>query len=83
MRALRRLIHRLCKYMSPEDTQRLSACLKEAAEILYRYTPSANQNTFSAIEKTLRIHWLEKIGPQLAFFLSLKQQALIKEESET
>lgn len=69
--------------MSPEDSQRLTACLKEAAEILYRYTPSVNQITFEAIEKNLRIHWLETMGPQLAFFLSLKQQALIKEENET
>ncbi len=69
--------------MIPEDAQRLKACLQEAAEILYHYTSDDEKITFEAIEKTLRNHWLEQIGPVMAFFLSDKLQAVIKEESDT
>lgn len=68
--------------MTPEDAQRLNACLQEAAEILYRNTPASDLTSFEAIEKTVRTHWLEQIGPQIAFFLSDKPQEQIKVESD-
>ena len=68
--------------MTPEDAKRLSACLQEAAEILSRNTPDSQQPSFEVIEKTLRTYWLEKIGPQIAFFLSEKLQEQKKVESE-
>ena len=53
--------------MIPEYAQRLKACLQEAAEILYHYTSADEKITFEAIEKSLRNHWLEQIGPVMAF----------------
>lgn len=68
--------------MTPKDVQRLNACLQEAAEILCRNTPASDQTSFEAIEKTVRTHWLEQIGPQIAFFLSDKLQEHRKVEND-
>ncbi|MDF5732471.1 MAG: hypothetical protein PUP92_31865 [Rhizonema sp. PD38] len=40
--------------MTPEDSQRLEACLLEAAEILYRNTQAEELITFENIEKAVR-----------------------------
>ena len=68
--------------MTPEDSQRLEACLQEVAEILYRQTPSTEINNFESIEKTVRKHMLEQVSPKIAFFLSKKLPGLKKEDPE-
>ena len=40
--------------MTPEDSQRLEACLQEAAEILYRNTPGEELKNFESLEKVVR-----------------------------
>ena len=54
--------------MNAEDQQKLNACMEELAEILYRNTPAGKLEDFEGIEKTVRNHWLETIGPKLGFF---------------
>jgi hypothetical protein len=40
--------------MNPEDSQRLEACLLEAASILYRNTSTEELTSFESIEKAVR-----------------------------
>jgi hypothetical protein len=54
--------------MTPEETQRLQACLQEAAAILYRNTPVGELKTFEGLEKVVRQQMLEQVGPEIAFF---------------
>ena len=54
--------------MTPEDSQRLEACLQEAAEILYRNTPAAEMTDFESLEKVVRTKMLEQVSPKIAFF---------------
>ena len=54
--------------MTPEDSQRLEACLLEAAEILYRNTPSEQLTSFESLEKAVRTKMLEQVSPKIAFF---------------
>ena len=61
--------------MTPEESQRLQACLVEATAILYRNTPASELTTFESLEKAVRTHLLEQVGPQTALFLSSKLQA--------
>jgi len=56
--------------MTPEDSQRLEACLLEAAEILYRNTPSEELTNFESLEKVVRKKMLEQVSPKIAFFFS-------------
>ncbi len=58
--------------MTPEDSQRLEACLLEAAEILYRNTQVLDVSSFESLEKALRTKVLEEVTPKIAFFLSKK-----------
>lgn len=58
--------------MKPEKLQRRNACLQEAASILYEETPSEELLDKDAIEKAVRRHCLEQVGPQIALFLSAK-----------
>ena len=67
--------------MTPEKLQRLQACLQEAASILYEETPDSELQNLESIEKAVRGHWLEWVGPQVALFLSSKRQELTKAES--
>lgn len=60
--------------MTPEDSQRLEACLQEAAEILYRNTPTEEITNFESLEKALRTKMLEQVSPKIAVFLSNKSQ---------
>lgn len=68
--------------MTPEDSQRLEACLQEAAEILYRNTPAEELTNFESLEKVVRTKMLEQVSPEIAFFLSNKLQGQKKAESE-
>lgn len=61
--------------MTPEDSQRLEACLQEAAEILARNTPVAEVTDFESLEKVVRTKMLEQVSPKIAF-LSKKPQGL-------
>jgi hypothetical protein len=62
--------------MNPEELPRLEACLLEAAEILYRNTPTEELTSFESIEKTVRTKMLEQVSPKIAFFLSTYTYAL-------
>ena len=66
--------------MTPEDSQRLEACLLEAAEILYRNTAIEELTTFESLEKAVRTKVLEQVSPKIAFFLSNKSQGRKKAE---
>ena len=54
--------------MTPEDSQRLEACLLEAAEILYRNTAIEELTTFESLEKAVRTKMLEQVSPKSLFF---------------
>lgn len=58
--------------MTAEDSQRLEACLQEAAEILYQNTPTEEMTNFESLEKVLRTKMLEQVSPKIAVFLSSK-----------
>ena len=54
--------------MTPEDSQRLEACLLEAAEILYQNSPAEEMTNFESLEKVVRTQMLEQVSPKIAFF---------------
>lgn len=60
--------------MTPEKQERLQACLQELAAILYEETNHAELTDLESIEKTVRTQMLEHVSPQIALFLSNKQQ---------
>ena len=68
--------------MTPEDSQRLEACLLEAAEILYRNSQAEELTSFESLEKAVRTKMLEQVSPKIAFFLSNKSQGQKKGEKE-
>jgi hypothetical protein len=68
--------------MNPEESQRLEACLLEAAEILYRNTQPEELTSFESIEKAVRKKMLDQVSPKIAFFLSNKSQSHKKAENE-
>lgn len=68
--------------MTPEDSQRLEACLLEAAEILYRNTQVSELISFESLEKAVRTKVLEQVSPKIAFFLLNKSQGQKKVEKE-
>lgn len=66
--------------MTPEETQRLKAAITEIASILYKNTSPEALENLEGIEKTVRSQMLSSVSPQIAFFLSNKQQAQIKDD---
>ena len=60
--------------MNRDKQQRLDACLREAAQILYEETPSDELQDLESIEKAVRARLLESVGPPIAIFLSSKSQ---------
>ncbi|WP_100903824.1 ISKra4 family transposase [Nostoc flagelliforme] len=66
--------------MTPEETQRLKAAITEIASILYKNTSPEALENLEGIEKTVRTQMLSSVSPQIAFFLSNKQQAQIKDD---
>ena len=59
--------------MTPSEKARVQECVQELSEILYRNTPSDKCQSFEDIEKAVRKHLLESVGPEMAFFLSNKK----------
>lgn len=68
--------------MTPEEKERLQVAVKEIAAILYKNTSPSELETLEAIEKTLRSQILEHVSPKIAFFLSNKLQAQIKDDPD-
>ena len=68
--------------MNSEDSQRLEACLQQAADILYRNTSTEELTSFESLEKAVRTKMLELVSPKIAFFLSNKLQEQKKAENE-
>lgn len=60
--------------MTPEKQERLRACLQELATLLYEETNPSELSDLESIEKTVRTQMLEYVSPQIALFLSSKQQ---------
>ena len=71
------------KPMTPEETQRLQAAITEIDSIMYKNTPPESLKTLEAIEKTVREQMLCTVSPQIAFFLSNKLQAQIKDDPDS
>lgn len=55
--------------MTPSEQARVQECVQELSEILYRNTPSDKCQTLEDIEKSVREHLLESVGPKMAFVL--------------
>ncbi len=54
--------------MTPEETERLKACVEEISEILYRNTPGESLNSLEGIEQAVRQHMLEQVSPKVGIF---------------
>jgi len=68
--------------MTPSEKARVRECVQELSEILYRNTLSEKCQSLEDIEKTVRGHLLESVGPDMAFFLYNEQLELTEEKSE-
>ncbi len=53
--------------MTPSEQARVQECVQELSEILYRNTPSDKCQRLEDIEKSVREHLLESVGPKMAF----------------
>ncbi len=60
--------------MTPEKQERLQSCLQELAALLYEETNKSELTDLESIEKTVRVQMLELVSPNIALFLSSKQQ---------
>lgn len=60
------------RLMDTQKQERLKACLQEVAQILYDESDSKAIEDLEGIEKTVRAHLLEHVGPQIGPFLSTK-----------
>ncbi len=58
--------------MTPEEAQRLQACVQEMAAILYKNTPAEALTSLEGIEKAVRQQMLEHVSPEVGVFLSNK-----------
>ncbi len=58
--------------MTPEEQERLQACITEIAQILYKNTPPEKITTLEDIEKTVRQQMMAHVSPKIALFLSKK-----------
>lgn len=59
--------------MDQQKQERLTACLQEVAQILYEESDPAAIRDLEGIEKTVRHHLLEQVGPEIGHFLSNKR----------
>ncbi|RUT01526.1 hypothetical protein DSM106972_066230 [Dulcicalothrix desertica PCC 7102] len=59
--------------MNQDKLERLNACLKEVAKILYEEADKTNLTDLEGIEKTVRSQVLEYVSPEIALFLLKKQ----------
>ena len=60
--------------MVPEKEERLQACLQELAALLYEEANKSELTDLGSIEKSVRAQMLKRVSPQIALFLSSKQQ---------
>jgi hypothetical protein len=68
--------------MDSEDRKKIDACLQELAEILYRNTPAEELTDFEGIEKAVRNHMLETVGPNLGFFYQNQNRNSTRQRTE-
>lgn len=61
---------------------RLKACLAELSELLYEETDPQEIETLEGIEKSVRQHLLERVGPELGSFLSNRLLGKREEEND-
>lgn len=60
--------------MNQDKQQRLKACLKELATLLYEEADKSHLTNLEGIEKTVRSQILSYVSPEIALFLLSKQQ---------
>jgi hypothetical protein len=60
--------------MNQERQERLKTCLQELATLLYEEADPSKLTDLEGIEKTVRSQILELVSPEIALFLSHKQQ---------
>jgi hypothetical protein len=60
--------------MNEDKQERLKACLKELATLLYEEADKSQLTNLEGIEKTVRSQILEYVSPEIALFLLSKQQ---------
>ena len=63
--------------MNEDKQERLKACLKELATLLYEEADKSQLTNLEGIEKTVRSQILEYVSPEIALFLLRKQQGQI------
>jgi hypothetical protein len=68
--------------MNSEDRKKIDTCLQELAEILYRNTPAEELADFEGIEKAVRNHMLETVGPNIGFFYQNQNRHSTRERTE-
>lgn len=71
--------------MTPEEKERLEACTREIAEILYRNAEAKDAEqlkTLEGIEIAVREQMLENVSPKVGIFLSKKAVGQKQEKSE-
>lgn len=68
--------------MTPDEQARLQAHTSEIAKILYRNTPPEALDNLETIEGHLRKQWIERVGPEVAFFCSKKPREQTKDVPE-
>lgn len=56
--------------MDASKQGRLKELTQEIAELLYEETDPEAVKTLEGIEKAVRRHWLEHVGPEIGHFLS-------------
>jgi hypothetical protein len=72
-----------CINMNPEEKQkRLKACLQELSGLLYEEADTRELKDLGSIEKCVRQQVLEKVSPEIAFFLLSEQQKQKLEKKE-
>ena len=68
--------------MNSDKKERLKACLKELATLLYEEADKSQLINLEGIEKTVRSQMLEHVSPEIAFFLLNKQQEQLEGKLE-
>ena len=71
--------------MTPKEKERLEACTREIAEILYRESESKDAEqlkTLEGIEIAVREQMLENVSPKVGIFLSKKAVGQRQEKRE-
>lgn len=68
--------------MNEDKQERLKACLKELASLLYEKADKSQLVSLEGIEKTVRSQMLEHVSPEIALFLLSKQQEQLRGKQE-